>query len=64
MTPFTKLTAKHFAILQGISPKAAWRIMAGIRDSCGVKVLLLCHLADYWRVDESALIEQLSPKKK
>jgi hypothetical protein len=60
MTSFTKVTAKDIAVLQGMSNyKSAWRILSGIRDSCGVKVLLICHLANYWSVDESAIISQL-----
>ena len=64
MTPFTKLTTKHFITLQDTNYKTAWRTLDSIRDSCGVKVLLVCHLATFWGVDESALIAQLSPKKK
>jgi hypothetical protein len=64
MTPFTKITAKNIQVLQGLSDyKHAWRVLSGIRDSCGVNVLLLCHLAQYWSVDEKSIIAQLSPQK-
>jgi hypothetical protein len=63
MTSFSKLTAKDFAILQGLNcTKKAWRVLSNIRDSCGVKVLLVCHLAKYWEVDESAILERLKTR--
>jgi hypothetical protein len=61
MTSFSKLTTKDFAILQGISCyKRAWRSLSNVRDSCGVKVLLVCHLAKYWDVEEAAIIAKLT----
>ncbi len=64
MTPFTKITAKDIQVLQGISTyESARRILVGIRDSCNVRVLLICHLAQYWSVDEKSIIAQLSPAK-
>ncbi len=62
MTTFSKLTAKDFAVLQGTSPKQSHRILASIRDSCGVRVLLVCHLAKYWDVDESAILAKLNAR--
>jgi hypothetical protein len=62
MTSFSKLTAKDFAVLQGINDKQAWRVLASVRDSCGVKVLLVCHLAKYWEVDESAILDRLKTR--
>jgi hypothetical protein len=62
MTSFSKLTAKDFAVLQGTTPKRGWRTLASIRDSCGVSVLLVCHLAKYWEVDESAILDRLKTR--
>jgi hypothetical protein len=65
MTPFTKVTGKHIQILQGIaSYKTAIYILRGIKDSCGLEILLICHLAKYWTVPQEELISSLSPKKK
>jgi hypothetical protein len=62
MTSFSKLTAKDVAVLQGVTPKKAYRTLVGIRDSCGVRVLLVCHLANYWAVDESAILAKLKAR--
>jgi hypothetical protein len=62
MTSFSKLTIKDIAVLQDINYKQAWRVLASIRDSCGVNVLLVCHLAKYWDVDESAILDRLKTR--
>jgi hypothetical protein len=62
MTSFSKLTIKDIAVLQDINYKQAWRVLASIRDSCGVNVLLVCHLAKYWEVDESAILDRLKTR--
>ncbi len=62
MTSFSKLTAKDFAVLQGTNYKQAWRVLASVRDSCGVRVLLVCHLAKYWDVDESVILAKLNAR--
>lgn len=61
MTSFTRITGKDIQILQDLPTyKAAWRVLDSIRNSCGVEVLLLCHLANYWRVEEKAIIARLT----
>jgi hypothetical protein len=62
MTSFSKLTIKDIAVLQDINCKQAWRVLASIRDSCGVNVLLVCHLAKYWEVDESVILDRLKTR--
>jgi len=59
-TRFTEITAKSIQDLQDIdSYKKAWRVLVGIRDSVGVPVLLVCHLAKYWQCDEAEIITKL-----
>jgi hypothetical protein len=64
MTPFTKVTGKHLQFFQGVSRATAFRLLVLIRDSCGVEVLLIYHLAKYWGVPHDELISSLSSKKK
>lgn len=64
VTRFTKITPKDIQILQGISNyESARRSTVVIRDSLGVKDLLVCHLANYWGVSDAEIIATLSGKK-
>jgi hypothetical protein len=63
-TRFSKITPKDIQQLQGLdSYEAARRYIVGIRQALDCPDLLLCHLANYWKVTESELISTLSGKK-
>jgi hypothetical protein len=60
VTRFTEITAKEIQTLQQIQDyKKAWRVLVSIRDAVDVPVLLLCHLASYWKVSEQSIIAVL-----
>lgn len=63
MTAFSPIKPKDIQVLQGIeSYEAARRLCVLIRDSCATKLLLVCHVAKYFDVEEKSIILHLTGK--
>jgi hypothetical protein len=62
ITKLTPVTPSLLEKVQGWNYQKSRRELAIIRAAVGRKLVLVCHLAKYWDVDEQEILVQFSSK--